>query len=337
MKPTDFAKYLTDFLSAYLTTQKNVSKNTVHSYRDMFKLLIKYCQESKNIPAERITLDLLSSKLLTDFLEWLETERKCSISTRNQRLAAIHSFFRYVQAEEPAGLFHFQKVIAIPLKKAKKTEVEHLTPEAMKLLLEQPDRSCLKGRRNLTLMSVLYDTGARVQELIDIKVGDVILDAPSVIVLSGKGNKVRRVPLMKNTVALLERYILENKLDKSWKNEYHLFTNNQHNKLTREGVAYIISKYVALARQTSTLVPSKVKVHMLRHSKAMHLLQAGVNLIYIRDFLGHVDLKTTEIYARTDTETKRKAIENAYPDMIDGNLPDWNKDQALLSWLSELK
>jgi integrase/recombinase XerD len=337
MKPTDFAKHLTEFLSHYLPSQKNVSKNTIHSYRDTFKLMIKYCQETKSIPVERITLDILSSELLTDFLEWLETDRKCSISTRNQRLAAIHSFFRYVQAEEPSGLFHFQKIIAIPAKKANKTVVEHLTPEAMKLLLEQPDRSCLKGRRDLTLMSVLYDTGARVQELIDIKAGDVILGAPAVIVLTGKGNKTRRVPLMKNTVSLLERYMLENKLDKSWKNEYPLFTNNQRNKLTKEGVAYIISKYVATARKASTLVPAKVKAHMFRHSKAMHLLQAGVNLIYIRDFLGHVDLKTTEIYARTDTETKRKAIENAYPDLIDSNLPDWSKDQALLSWLSELK
>lgn len=337
MKPTDFAKHLTEFLSVYLLSQKNVSKNTIRSYRDTFKLLIRFCQEMSSIPAERITLNVLSDKLLTDFLEWLETDRKCSISTRNQRLAAIHSFFRYVQAEEPSGLLHFQKIIAIPSKKAKKPVVEHLTPEAMKLLLEQPDRSCQKGRRDLTLMSVLYDTGARVQELINIKVGDVILDTPAVIVLTGKGNKPRRVPLMKNTISLLERYILENKLNKSWKNEYPLFTNNQHNKLTKEGVAYIISKYVASARKKSTLVPVKVKPHMFRHSKAMHLLQAGVNFIYIRDFLGHVDLKTTEIYARTDTETKRKAIENAYPDLIDSNLPDWSKDQALLSWLSELK
>ncbi|MDQ0221464.1 site-specific integrase [Peribacillus cavernae] len=337
MKPTDFAKHLTEFLSVYLPSQKNVSKNTIHSYRDTFKLLIKYCQETKSIPAERITLDILTSGLLTGFLEWLETVRKCSISTRNQRLSAIHSFFRYVQAEEPSGLFHFQKVIAIPSKKANKTVVEHLTPEAMKLLLEQPDRGCLKGRRDLTLMSVLYDTGARVQELIDIKVSDLILDTPAVVVLTGKGNKTRRVPLMKNTLSLLERYIVENNLDKPWKNEYPLFTNNQKNKLTKEGIAYIISKYVELSRKTSTLVPSKVKPHMFRHSKAMHLLQAGVNLIYIRDFLGHVDLKTTEIYARTDTETKRKAIENAYPDLIDGNLPDWGKDQALLTWLSELK
>jgi integrase/recombinase XerD len=120
MKPTDFAKHLTEFLSVYLPSQKNVSKNTIHSYRDTFKLLIKYCQETKSIPPERITLNILTSVLLTGFLEWLEMDRKCSISTRNQRLSAIHSFFRYVQAEEPSGLFHFQKVIASLLKRQRK-------------------------------------------------------------------------------------------------------------------------------------------------------------------------------------------------------------------------
>jgi integrase/recombinase XerD len=337
MKPTDFAKHLTEFLSVYLPSQKNVSKNTIYSYRDTFKLLIRYCQEKENIPPERITIDILSSKLITNFLEWLENVRKYSISSRNQRLAAIHSFFRYVQSEEPSGMFHFQKVIAIPIKRAKKTTVEHLSAEAMKLLLEQPDKYTPKGRRDLTLMSTLYDTGARVQELIDIRVCDVILENPAVIILTGKGNKTRRVPIMKNLVLLLQNYLMENKLNKPWKNEYPLFTNNQHHKLTKEGVAYIVAKYADSARKKSTIVPPKVKVHMFRHSKGMHLLQAGVNLIYIRDFLGHVDLKTTEIYARADTETKRKAIENAYPDLIDSNLPDWSKDQALLSWLSELR
>jgi site-specific recombinase XerD len=183
----------------------------------------------------------------------------------------------------------------------------------------------------------LYDSGARVQELIDMRVCDVTLQAPAVLTLIGKGNKTRRVPIMKNTASLLQSYLLENKLDKPWRNEHSLFTNNQHHKLTRKGVTYILSKYVESARKTSFLLPAKVTNHTLRHSKAMHLLQAGVNLIYIRDFLGHVDLKTTEVYARADTEMKRKAIENAYPDLIDHNLPDWSKDQALLSWLSEIR
>ena len=337
MKPTDFAKYLTEFLSVYLPSQKNVSKNTIHSYRDAFKLLINFCQDNKKIAVEQITLNILSSKIITDFLDWLETNRNCSISTRNQRLAAIHSFFRYVQAEEPAGIFNFQKITSIPIKKAKKVVIEHLIPEAIKLLLEQPDKHTSKGRRDLTLMSVLYDSGARVQELIDTRICDVTLQIPAILTLTGKGNKIRRVPIMKNTASLLQNYILENQLDKPWKNEHPLFINNQHHKLTKEGVAYIVTKYAESARKISTIIPSKVKVHMFRHSKAMHLLQAGVNLIYIRDFLGHVDLKTTEIYARIDTETKRKAIENAYPDLIDSNLPDWSKDHALLSWLSELK
>ena len=337
MKPTNFAKYLTDFFVLYLLKQKNVSHNTIQSYRDTFRLLITYYQTVKGVSAEKLTLAHLSSEWLVDFLEWLEIDRKCSIATRNQRLAALHSFFRYVQAEEPEGLFHFQKIIAIPIKKAQKPVVEYLSHEAIKLLLSQPDKYTAKGRRDLTLMSVLYDTGSRVQELIDTKVRDVILQDPATITLTGKGNKIRRVPVMKNTLALLHAYILEHQLDQPWRNEEPLFINNQHRKLTKEGIAFIIAKYVQSARQISTIIPVKVNPHMLRHSKAMHLLQAGVNLIYIRDFLGHVDIKTTEIYAKADTETKRKAIENLYPDLIDSNLPDWNQDQALLSWLSSLK
>ena len=142
---------------------------------------------------------------------------------------------------------------------------------------------------------------------------------------------------MKNTAALLQQYLLENDLNKQWKNQYPLFKNNQHNKLTKEGIAYILDKYAKLASAKSQIVPKRLSPHVLRHSKAMHLLQAGVNLIYIRDFLGHVDIKTTEIYARTDTETKRKAIENAYPEIITDQLPDWSRDEGLLTWLSELK
>ena len=252
MKPTDFAKYLTDFFSIYLSTQKNVSKNTIRSYRDTFKLLISYCREVKKVPVEKITIDTLSSQCLLDFLQWLETDRKCSISTRNQRLAAIHSFFRYLQREEPAGLFNFQKITAIPIKKTQKKIVEYLTPEAVKLLLEQPDKHTPRGRRDLTLMSVLYDSGARVQEVCDLKIGNITLQEPAVIVLTGKGNKIRRVPMVKNTASLLKSYLLENNLDKPWKNENPLFTNNQHQKLTKEGVSYIITKYVASAREKST-------------------------------------------------------------------------------------
>lgn len=337
MKPTDFALHLTRFLSEYLPRQKNASKNTIASYRDTFKLLIRYCQEQQNIRVEKLSLNMLTHELIIGFLEWLEIEKKCSISTRNQRLAAIHSFFRYAQYEEPEGIFYFQKVISIPTKKKQKPSVPHLTPEAMQLLLSQPDRTTTKGRRDLTLLSILYDSGCRVQELIDLRVRDIVLTNPGVLILTGKGNKVRRVPLLKNALAVLEHYILENSLNKDWKSDYPLFTNKQRNKLTKEGIAYIISQYVHSARKISMIVPEKVTPHMFRHSKAMHLLQAEINLIYIRDFLGHEDIKTTEIYAKCDTELKRQAIENAYTDLVDSNLPDWNEDASLLDWLSKLK
>jgi len=337
MNPTNFAKYLTDFLTTYLSQQKNLSKNTIYAYRDTFKLLLKYCKEKKSINIERITIDLLTPELITDFLNWLESERKCSISTRNHRLTLIHSFFRYVQYEDPTGLYHFQKVLSIPIKKSERSVIQHLSPEVIKLILEQPDKNFKKGRRDVTMLSTLYDTGARVQELIDIKVSDVFLESPCVVLLTGKGNKGRRVPLMKNTVTLIQNYISENELNKQWKNQYPLFTNNQQKKLTKEGVTFILNKYVKMARIVHPLVPEHISPHILRHSKAMHLLQAGINLIYIRDFLGHVDIKTTEVYARADTETKRKAIENAYPDIIDCEMTDWTKDNALLSWLSDLK
>jgi len=273
---------------------------------------------------------------ITSFLNWLETERGCSVTTRNLRLTAVHSFFRYAQAESPESLFHFQKVIAIPVKKGRKKTVEHLTPDGIRLLLEQPDRRCPKGRRDLVMMSTLYDSGARVQELIDLSVEDFIPGANAVLELTGKGNKTRRVPLMKNSASLLVAYISENHLEAPHKKTYPLFTNSQHNRLTKEGVAYILGKYAAQAHEVSDVVPAKVKCHMLRHSKAVHLLQAGVNLIYIRDFLGHTDIKTTEVYARADTELKRKALENAYPDLVDSNLPDWNNNSNLMSWLQRL-
>jgi len=337
MKPTNFARYLTEFFTTYLSGQKNASKNTIYAYRDAFKLLLKYCQDIKGFTIERITLDCLTAELITDFLIWLEINRKCSISTRNQRLAAIHSFFRYVQGEDLTGIYHFQQVISIPIKKTEKKLIEHLSPECMKHILEQPDRGTARGRRDSTLLSVLYDTGARVQELIDIKVCDLTLGSPSVVELTGKGNKVRRVPLMKNTVALLQAYLYGNDLDKQWKNQYPLFVNNQHRKLTKESIAYILNKYVTMARGTLSGIPERVYPHVLRYSKGMHLLQAGVNLIYIRDFLGHVDIRTTEIYAITDTEVKRHAIEKAYPEIISSEMPDWSKDKELISWLSALK
>ena len=335
MKPTDFSKYLTAFFSEYLLIQKNVSPNTIKSYRDTFKLFFRFCIEN-GLPVEKITMQSLSAEYIGKFLNWLEIERNNSISTRNLRLAAIHSFFRYAQIESPEALYHYQQVLAIPVKQKKQAIIKHLSADGIKILLEQPDKSTVRGRRDLALLSLMYDSGARVQEIIDLAVKDFTTGGNPTLTLLGKGNKVRRVPIMKNTAIIVEKYIAENKLNLPHKNEYPLFTNPQHNKLTKEGVAYIISKHAKAAHASTNKVPAKINCHMLRHSKAVHLLQAGVNLIYIRDFLGHSDIKTAELYARADSETKRKALENAYPDLVDSNLPDWSENADLMSWLSEL-
>ena len=312
-----------------------MSPNTISSYRDTFKLFLTYCKQS-GFSIERLTLAQVDEALILAFLGWLEEERNNGISTRNQRLACIHAFFRYVQAEHPVGLVTYQKILAISMKKTPKPTVNHLTPDSLQLILAQPDLTTSWGRRDATLLSILYDTGARVQELVDLRVRDVRLDPPPVLSLTGKGRKTRHVPIMSNTEAVLRQYMTENHLLQNGAQDRPLFCNRQHRKMTREGVAFILDKYVAQARAVSSAIPDKVTPHVLRHTKAMHLLQAGVNLIYIRDLLGHVDIATTEVYARADTELKRKALEQAYPNMVAEGLPQWNQDEDLISWLTTL-
>lgn len=183
------------------------------------------------------------------------------------------------------------------------------------------------------MLSVLYDTGARVQELCDLSARDVRFEKPAHITLTGKGNKSRQVPLLQNTVELLRQYIAEVGLGSPDKLDYPLFCNNQKKAFTRAGVAYILNKYTVMARTTNPQIPEKVTPHVLRHTKAMHLLQADVNVIYIRDILGHVDVSTTGVYARADTRMKRAALEKAQDISLPSSIPPWAKDQDLLEWL----
>jgi site-specific recombinase XerD len=195
----------------------------------------------------------------------------------------------------------------------------------------------MAGRRDAVLLSLLYDTGARVQELCDLVVSDVRIQQLATVRLTGKGNKSRIVPIMNPMSSLLSQYLQENGLDKPQASEYPVFFNRSKAKLTREGVAYIVAKYVALAKIVSPgMFPDKVSPHCFRHGKAMHLLQSGVNLIYIRDLLGHVDVKTTEVYARIDGEMKRKALESSNRGVVSDKLPEWQSNKELLNWLKGL-
>jgi len=336
MKPTDFAINLTAFFGNYLPGVKNLSGNTILSYRDAFRLLLIFCRDVRKVPPEKLCFKMFDDKLVTDFLEWMQGERGCSIATRNQRLVAIHAFFRYVQVQEPGQLFLCQRILQIPCKKYQQPIVRHLNPEQTRDLLAAPDSSSRSGRRDMTLLSVLYDTGARVQELCDLRVRDIRLDHPAVITLTGKGRKTRHVPILGNTVELLRSYMRENILSHNDKLDAPLFFNQRHTKLTRGGINYILQKYAAAAFQNYPSIQELPTAHVMRHSKAMHLYQSGINLIYIRDILGHVDISTTDVYARADTESKRKELERAYPDITPNVLPDWNRDENLLDFLNNL-
>ena len=337
MKPTDFAKHMTAFFSEYLPGVKNLSSNTILSYRDAFRLLLAYCRDCESTPTEKLRIASFDDKLILRFLEWLQQERGCSNATRNIRLAAIHSFFRYVQAQEPGLLLSCQLVINVPFKKCQQPIIQHLTPEQTRDLLAAPGFSSRANRRDTTLLSVLYDTGARVQELCDLLVRDVRLDQPSIISLTGKGRKTRHVPLVANTVKLLRSYMDENNLLGNGSHDIPLFMNQRRAKLTRGGINHIIRKYAAIVSEEQSDFPTTLTAHVLRHSKAMHMYQAGVSLIYIRDFLGHVDISTTDLYARADVEAKRKLLEDACPVLTPAVLvQDWSRDQNLLDYLNNL-
>lgn len=286
---------------------------------------------------EKITIETLQKNLIDEFLIWLETQRACSASTRNQRLSAIHAFFRYLQMEEPGHLFLCQQILAIPLKRTAGKAINYLTLDAMKSILEAPDTTCLMGRRDLVLLSLMYDTGSRVQEIADLTVADVRLENPPIVKVTGKGNKSRLVPLMTPTAKLLDQYLSDNNLKHAEYGSRLLFQNRSCAKLTRAGIAYILNKYVEAASQLyPELIPKKVSPHCFRHSKAMHLLQAGVNLVYIRDLLGHVSIKTTEMYARADSLMKRNALEKAYQAISPSGVPVWQQNHDLLKWLKAL-
>ncbi len=334
MKPTDFAFYLTNFFVKYLPVECGASTNTVSSYRDTFLLFVAYVRDEKGKAVERLQLKDIDKNLITDFLDWIETNRKCSIPTRNVRLTAIHSFFQYLQYEYPDFLLEWQKILAIPVKKGERGTLNYMSLEGIELLLRMPDQRTKSGRRNLSILSLMYDTAARVQEIADLTPAMVHLAKPGTIRLIGKGKKVRIVPLMDKQVEILKRYMIENKLTEPYANQYPLFSNNRNEKLTRAGIGYILNKYVKMARtEGPSLIPSKFSCHCMRHSKAMHMLQSGVNLVYIRDMLGHVSVQTTEIYARADSRKKREAIEQAYIDVTPDVKPQWEGNRDLIEWL----
>jgi len=336
MKPTNFSLHVTNFLTQYLAGQRNLSPNTIKAYRDVFILLLRFCRDVKGIALEKLRLEYIDAELVEAFLDYLEKERHCTTRTLNHRLTILHAFFRYIQSEEPERLFQYQRIIAIPLRRFVRQNVGYLSKDHLTKILAQPDLSNPYGRRDAVLLSVLYDTGARVQELVDLTVGDIRFDPPAQIRLFGKGRKIRVVPLMENTVQILRDYLQENNLNFPEKFSCPLFRNRQGNKLTRFGIRDILKKYAQQVRNSHPEFNQKISPHSIRHTKGMHLLQGGISLDVIRDFLGHVDIKTTEIYARSNLEMKRAALEKISESSPTPKIPSWKENKNLLQWLQSL-
>jgi len=337
MKETDFAKRLTDFLTSYLPEERGYSVNTVKAYRDTILLFLIYMKTVHNINADRIDFKDITQECIVGFLQWTEQERGCSVSTRNTRLAAIHSFFRYLQYKAPEQLAQWQRILSIKTKKTPHTKNAYLTPEGLNLLFKQPDTGTKKGRRDIVLLSLLYESAARVQELIDLTPSRITFGKPSLLRVTGKGNKTRIVPISEQAASLLRAYMTENNLLEPYANEYPLFGSKMRQKFTRMGINAILKKHVNRARESNpSLIPKKITPHTMRRSKAMILLKAGVDIVSLRDFMGHASVTTTEIYVRDDHEQKIKAVEHTALSNIADECPSWQKDRSLLDWLESL-
>ena len=334
MKPTDLSKNLTDFLSRYLPGERGASYHTIASYKVSFMLFLQFMKEQKRIDVSRLMLCNFTKDNVVAFLDWIQSTRKCSDASRNVRLAAMHSFCRYLQYQSPEALYEWQRILSIPIKKTLKGIVNHLSVDGLRLLLQQPDPTTKKGLRDLTILSVMYDSAARVSEIASLTPSMIRLEKPSIIKLVGKGNKARIVPLMEGSVAILREYMTSFGLLDQSAAALPLFSNSRKEHLTRAGLHHVFRTYADAARQRSVaLIPERLSCHSLRHSRAFHLLQAGVNLVYIRDILGHSSVQTTEIYARVDSQRKREVLERAYQNVVTNETPTWMEDDDLLAWL----
>ena len=307
--PTLFT-LISGFFVPHLSAERNVSGHTAAAYRDALKLLLQFVARARGGIVDQLHIEDLTADVVLAFLTHLETTRHNTVRTRNARLAAIHSFFRYVLAREPALAAFCQRVLSIPVKKALRPVLGYLQESELGHLLAQIDRTHTDGERDYLLIALLYDTGARIQELLDLTPSDCRFDTPPFVRLRGKGRRERLCPLLPQTARLIARFLATE--NRSPDDHEPLLHRRHGSRLTRHGARYLLAKYFDRARASMpSLNRPGLSLHTLRHTKAMHLLQSGVPLITIKDFLGHADLKSTEVYVQLDLEMKRRALEAA--------------------------
>jgi site-specific recombinase XerD len=308
--PTDFARLLQLFFLQRLIQQRQVSHRTVTSYRDTFRLLLRFAERRLDKPADELCLADIDANLVLDFLDDLEKQRHNCVRSRNARLAAIRSFLHYAALQEPTALPQIQRVLAIPMKRFDRPVVGFLSREEIEAILSAPDRSTWSGQRDHVLLATLYDTGARVSELIAVRRADVECRHCTAVHLHGKGRKERVVPLSQPTSALVRGWLQQNAADE----RQPLFPNHFGQPLSRSGVEKRIQAAVKQAsRSCPSLRDKTISPHVVRHSTAMHLLQSGVDLPVIALYLGHESVVTTHHYLKADLKMKERALAALQP------------------------
>ena len=308
MPPTKhLLQYVQTFFHDHLVAQRGLSGHTVLAYRDALKLFLTFVSQRVRRPSTKLILDDLQVDNVLAFLDDLEQNRHNCIVTRNLRLAALRTFFKYLVAEDPLHAGQYQRVVAIPLKQRPHAPLEYLEVSEIKAVLDLIDRRQVAGRRDYALLNVLHNTGARVQEICDLQVKDIRLAAPPLATLTGKGRKTRHVPLWSETASLLRAYLKERGVAEQ--PDARVFVNSRGGRLSRFGVRHIIRTRLAAASENCpSLRGRRISPHTIRHSTAMHLLQSGVDLAVIGSWLGHVNLATTQGYVEIDMEMKRTAL-----------------------------
>jgi site-specific recombinase XerD len=326
------APLLKRFLSHYMPVQKGHSSNTVAAYRDAIKLLLCYVADTLKKSVDKLNIEDVTEKVVLGFLDYIEQQRGCAATTRNARLAAIRSLFAFIARENPELVLQAQQIRTIPLKRTEHNTVEYLEEKELQAVLDAVNINSRTGLRDRTLFLLLYNTGARVSEVVNLQLTDLRLDAAQVT-LHGKGNKDRSCPLWPETVAALEAYIKQRQ-PKATETE-QVFLNANGGPITRFGIRHITRKYGVKARAKQPTMDDKpLNPHRIRHTTAMHLLRAGNDINMVSYWLGHAHLNTTHAYVEIDMETKRKMLEKTPAPQV-GKKPPWHRPK-LLQWLKEL-
>jgi integrase/recombinase XerD len=332
--PNALAHTLRNFFTDHLSGLRGVSLHTIHSYRDCLTLLLRFVAVQQQCSVAELDIPSLGSEQVINFLQYLEDERHNSPTTRNVRLAAIHAFFRYLASKHPEQLEHCQRILAIPFKQANTRSIEYFEYAEIEAILAATNRFSRDGRRDYALLATMFNTGARVQEILDLRWRDLQLNKPYQVRLMGKGRKERLCPLWQQTAQLLQQLFAEQ--DNAQPDD-QVFLNHRKQPLTRFGVRYLLAKYCKHAHAANpTLANKRLHPHSMRHSTAIHLLKSGVDIVTISQWLGHASINTTGRYASVDLEMKREAINKIALPNTNSPIALWRSDASILTWLESL-